>query len=213
MSPLLLLADEPATTTIMSSSAAVASAVFSMLTLLANIVFFILTKRSSKNASDHAAKAVEAAVEANKHAVNANAIGTEANVIAGQNNLIASGHLEADLSAQIREAQAPVQEMHRRLVELEAKPRPTKADDVLKEGIRRNLRGAVEAWLTQIEIGCRLFLSKKYDSDNFRKNYFATIRQIVMQKDIQVLFDLLHPRDISHFSAIWSVYDQFRDPM
>lgn len=188
----------------------------SFLTLLANIYFFYKNKESSRKSGKNAEKAANAAAEANTHAQEANKHLAEANILHAQANItggqavqIASAQFEANLAAQIREARAPIEEIHRKLVEVtQGKTKFTVAEKREVESITKNLKSCVEAMLTQYEVGCRIYLTGKCDKESFKRTYFTPIRELCTSKE-PIMASILHPRDTCPFEAIWKVYDEW----
>ncbi|MDO7478931.1 hypothetical protein Q5X66_06265 [Acinetobacter baumannii] len=76
--------------------------------------------------------------------------------------------------------------------------------------LQKSWHTSTENYLNACEDACGKYLDDKVDKVRFKKNYINELRNICDHKNEQY-YRVMHPRDNSHYKAIWKVYKEWYD--
>lgn len=123
-----------------------------------------------------------------------------------------SAQLETSLRSEIRNATTECQSAGNTIssflamIEGELTERQKKHLDVLE----KSWNSSTENYLNSYEDACGKYLDDKVDKIRFKKNYINEIKNICDHKKEQYS-KFMHPKDNSHYKAIWKVYNEWYD--
>jgi hypothetical protein len=169
-----------------------AAAITSVVALIANIVAAVLSWRSSSAASADAKKVAD-----------------QSQMLQQQSLLLAMGTSETDFMDKLNGARQRAEELLATIQPIAAKAKKTADDKRLLESKAIIYQSTVEGYFNLLEVGCQRYLADKGDKEAFKKTYRKDLRTFVEQKDNKAIFELLHPSDISRYTAIWRVYREW----
>jgi hypothetical protein len=168
------------------------SAAISLITLGLNIFLAIRSAGSSRKASEEARRVAD-----------------QAHMLQQQSLLLAMGASETEFMDKLNAARQRAEELLAELQPLAAKSKPTAEEKRLLRGKAATYKSVVEGYFNLLEVGCQRCLEGKCDKEAFKKTYRKDVRTFVEQRDNKAIYDLLHPRDISHYKAIWDCYAEW----
>jgi hypothetical protein len=168
------------------------AAVISLLALVLNIGVAIHSWRSSRTAQSEAKKVSE-----------------QSHALQKQSYLLAMGGSETEFMDKLNGIRHRGETLLAEIAPLAGKSRKLADDKRLIEAKMTEYNSVIEGYFNTLEVGCRRYLEGKWDKDTFRKTYRKDLRMWVEQRDNKAIYDLLHPREISHFTAIWEVFREW----
>ena len=162
---------------------AISSAVISLLSMIASIIFATKASSASKNSLKNAEEA----------------------------NNIAIGQTETSLREQIMNARNRMEDCGFKIQDfLQSRKKEDLSEQELLhlEFLENTWRSSTENYLNTYEDACGKFIDKKTDKTRFKKAYINEIKNIC-DPSRKSYARLMHPESTSNYEAVWKVYKEW----